>query len=295
MKINMNLEFNKIYVIQSLSKQNRDILTGESIYNIVKYFPPEVGSEFIKVENPIEFFNCLSRIENECKNSIIKPLIHLEMHGLNDRSGISLNDGHVKWEELYSSLSSINRTSAFSLYLTMSVCHGSYIMILLHPWYPAPFKNILGSFEELPQGNFEIVYDAFFQELRNSLSIDEALVALHRANPGIPKDYRFITAEQVFKNVIQQYFNTKFTPQALKERAIRSINESELGTTNRESRRKYQRIFEKMTLEKMKFYYQESKKNFFMYDSFPENEIKYCSDWEPVFPKIASKNRAGKY
>ena len=279
----MDLSY-KIYVIQSLNP-NKDKLTGNNIYDISKHF---ISSEIFNIDTPSELFEKLSIVENECSTDKISPIIHFEMHGLEDKSGLALNQGVVKWKELYEYLSKINRTSGFNLFITMAVCFGSYAMELLSPWHPAPYYGIVGSFELLQEGNLEISFEEFYNEFKATKSFNKAFTSLQMHNTNMPKQYRLITAEQTFKNLIQRYFDTEFNREKLQSRSEGSIVRKDIdwkGTEpiNRKEKRKWKRGFIKLTKDskRKRQYYQQSKSNFFMFETFPDNKNRFCKNWEP--------------
>ncbi len=285
----MTIDFNKIYVIQSLDVNDGDELTGEQLYKeVLQYFDtqhPTKTAELINVDTPEELFDCLIKIKNECLNDGVKPIIHFEIHGIEDRLGLSLNKGDVNWVDLYEYLIEINIASKWNLFITMAVCFGNFAMFLIKPRNPAPFSGILGSFEELAEDDLYIRYNAFYQELFNSLDFEKSLEALHNSNPSLPDDYRFISAEQTFKNVYQKYFDTQFTPEKIKERFEKAVKEEKVKFISRDVKHKFYIKF-RIELQKSKEdFFLKDKAVFFMFDKFPGNKHIYCTDWEPIYKK----------
>lgn len=196
----MPSEFNKIYVIESLDAAN-ETLTGTNLYNdVLQHFSAKYSdkdAQLFSVDTKAELLAAFAEIAKQCKAGI-KPIVHLEIHGLEDKSGLALNKGYIEWEELYNHLSSINAASGWNLYLTMAVCYGNYAMKLIKPNNPAPFAGIFGSFDALSIYGLEISYNAFYQELYNSLDFDAALAALQAANPSL-EEYRLIVPSKHLK------------------------------------------------------------------------------------------------
>lgn len=285
----MVIDFNKIYVIQSLDVASGDELTGEQLYNeVLQFFNAKYSdknAELINVDTPNELYAALEKIKHECLKDGIKPIIHFEIHGLEDKTGLSLNKGDVNWLQLYGYLIEINIASKWNLFITMGVCFGNYAMFLIKPSYPAPFSGVLGSFEELYEDDLYIRYNAFYQELLNSLDFEKALEALHNSNPSLPDDYRFISAEQTFKNVYQKYFDNEFSTDKIKERYKKALKDEGISFTNRDVRHKfYVQFHVQLKRTKEKFFIRD-KEIFFMFDKFPGHVHIYCTDWEPDFRK----------
>lgn len=283
----MTIDFNRIYVIQSLNEKEGGELTGQQLFDeVLQYFNakyPDKDAKIFNVDTPSELFEKLEEIKRDCETDGIKPIIHFEIHGLEDKTGLSLNNGDVNWGDVYEKLIAINVASKWNLFTTMGVCFGNYSMLLIKPRNPAPFTGILGSFEELYESDLYIRYNAFYQELLNSLDVEKALEALHNSNPALPDDYRFINSEQTFKNVYQKYFDTQFTPEKIKERFNSALREEKVKFTDRNIKHQFYTKF-RLTLSKTKReFYEKDKATFFMFDKFPGNQYIYCVDWKPNY------------
>ncbi len=283
----MTIDFNRIYVIQSLDKYNGDDLTGQQLYDeVLQYFSSKYLDRVAKifdVNTPTELFDRLEEIKNDCESNGVKPIIHFEIHGLENRRGLSLNKGDVNWDEIYERFIAINVASKWNLFITMGVCFGNYSMLLIKPRRPAPFTGILGSFEELFEWDLYIRYNAFYQELLNSLDFKKALEALHNSNPALPDDYRFINSEQTFKNVYQKYFDTQFTPEKIKKRFNSALKKENIKFTDRNIKHYFYNKFRLKLSRIKKEFYEKDKATFFMFDKFPGHQYIYCVDWEPNY------------
>lgn len=289
----MTLDFNKIYVIQSLDPTNDD-LTGTELFNDVisrfKLKYPNIDAELINVDDRDELFAVFDKIKDECSAANpVKPIIHFEIHGSGidrgDRTigtGFALNKGAVEWADLYPKFAEINRASKWGLFITMAVCFGNYAMMMLLPTLPAPFTGILGSFDSIDVGDLQIRYDAFYQELLTSLDLEKAIDALKGSNPGLPADYRLIDAEATFKNVYQKYYDEGFSETKIKQRFDDGAKEIELNRNDRNKMHKYRTQFKAKLLRTKQDYLEKAKTIYFMFDKFPENRSKFCVNWKPA-------------
>src|SRR5690606_14878167 len=97
----MTIDFNRVYVIQSLDKKDGDDLTGQQLYDeVLQYFNsvyPDKDAKIFNIDTPSELFDRLEEIKKDCEVNGIKPIIHFEIHGLKNRTGLSLNKGDVNW------------------------------------------------------------------------------------------------------------------------------------------------------------------------------------------------------
>lgn len=283
------IDFNKIYVIQSLDESKGDELTGTQLYNeVLQYFNlkyPHISAELIDINTPIEFNQALDKIKTECINDKIKPIIHFEIHGLENKKGLSLNKGDILWINIYDNLIDINEASKWNLFLTMGVCFGNYAMFLLNPRKKAPFTGIIGSFEELFEWDLYIRYNAFYLELLNTLNFSSALEALHNSNPALPDDYRYVNAEQTFKNIYQKYLDNEFTVEKINKRFIEALKKDKMSFSDRNVKHLYYNQFRAKLQRTKRETYKKDKEVFFMFDIFPENKNIFCLDWEPKYSK----------
>ncbi len=282
----MNIIFDKIYVIQSLDS-TIDQLTGELLYNeVLQYFKikyPGKDAILINIETPDELKYSLQKIKTECELQNIKPIIHFEIHGLENKTGLKLNKGEINWSDLYVHLIEINDASQWNLFLTMAVCFGNYAMFLIKPTNPAPFTGILGSFESIYEDDLYIKYNAFYSELLNSLDFEKALEQLHKSNPDLPTNYRYINAEQTFKNVYQKYFDTQFSDLIIEQRYKAALKVKRFKINDREQKYKFGLEFKVKLLRSKEELFERDKTKFFMIDKYPEHSQIYCVDWKPNY------------
>jgi hypothetical protein len=280
------MNFDKIYVIQSLNSKSGDKLTGRQLYDeVIQFFPlryPDKRVEFYDVDTADEFLKTLDLIYDECMCSKFKPIIHFEVHGLSSRFGLALNSGQVSWPEIYPKLAAINIASGWNLFVTMAVCFGNYAMMLINPIHPAPFKAIIGSFDEVGEEDLYIGYNSFYAELLNSLDVSAALDAL-KAEFSNLNVLRLIDSEQTFKNVYRQYLDNQFTDENINKRFNVTVKKRNLQFKSDGIKNIFYQELRERLLESREELFNKHKNSFFMFDTFPENREIYCKDWMPNF------------
>lgn len=70
----------------------------------------------------------------------MKPIFHFEIHGVKDKTGLVLkNDDLISYSELTNMLSQVNQAIGNNLFLTLSVCHGAFLLGNVKIDKPAPF------------------------------------------------------------------------------------------------------------------------------------------------------------
>lgn len=274
-----SFKFNKLYVIESL--QSGDKLTGTELYNdLLKWKEFEHDGKFktelIEINNKVDFLKQLNLIKQECLELKYYPIIHLEIHGSSDYSGLVLKSRElVSWNDIYSVLTEINSIIGNNLFLTLAVCHGGYLMQLIKLDKPAPFWGFIGSFDTIEIDDLMIRYYEFYKDFLNSYNLNSAFNKLCDANPKIPSTYQFISSEETFKNVYNNYLKENTSEKGIEERKKQAINNENLTFINRKERRDFEKKFAKQIRETKDQYYKKHSKIFFMLEKFPNNRERF--------------------
>ncbi|PKA82787.1 hypothetical protein ATE92_0925 [Ulvibacter sp. MAR_2010_11] len=236
----------------------------------------DLSSELVKVHNKNDFFQLFERIFIECTVEKIFPMLHFEIHGDKLKKGLILTSGEIiEWNNLYEQLVKINNAIGNHLFITLAVCYGAYLMQLIQIYKPSPFWGIIGSFEEIQQSDILIRYNEFYNEFLDSLNLNSALEKLHKANPTLPSNYRFINSEETFQKIYKKYISERFTHDALNQRTLQIITNSEVPIQNRSHKRKFSKDFKKKLMSTRKYYFKKHKSIFFMTKEFPENKTRF--------------------
>ena len=271
----MKIHFNRIYIIESLRCNDRK--TGTELYDDLLRWKQITHPDFEAVlKTPTtrdEFISLFDSILEDCVNKGIAPIIHFEIHGSSDHSGLVLTSGEfISWEMLCQKLRPINHQLKNELFLTMGVCHGCYFMEKEVVDKPAVFQGIIASFDKLYDFSIYIQFYAFYEELFTSFDINLAYERLIDANPDASINYAWYSAELIFAMVQTDYDDKQCTPEAFKQRVLDEINEGKLPYINRQDKRRKIRDFIKIGLQTREKYFKEAYRTFFMLDDYPELE-----------------------
>lgn len=159
--------YNTIYVIESLG--NSESNTAISLYETIRKFRYKHNGIKTYLESPSsssDFFNILTNIKNNVSLQNVRPIIHIEAHGLSDGSGIKcLNGDLIKWNQLYPYFSEINIKIKNTLIITKGICFGAYFYLNLDPNKPAPFFTIISSVDKINKGEILSSYENFYNDL----------------------------------------------------------------------------------------------------------------------------------
>jgi hypothetical protein len=279
-------EFNKVYVIESLD-DSKEKLTGKELYDDLlrwkEYQIADFKAEYISVDNKTDFLKTLETIKDDCTTKGHYPILHFEIHGSSDTTGLVLKSGElVTWNELYQDLVAINSIIGNNLFITLAVCHGGFIMQLIKIENPAPYWGFIGSFEEIKVSDLLIRYNEFYDVFLRSFDLNEAVKKLHEANPSVPSTYRFINSEETFKNINRKYFNEKFSEEQIKLRFEDGLKQNNWNIKDNNLKQQFRIKFRTELLKTKKEFFEKHKKIFFMLGNFPENENRFRVKYEEL-------------
>ena len=114
-----------------------------------------------------------------------------------------------------------------------------------------------------------------------SFDLNKAFEQLKNANTGIPADYRFISSETTFQNVYKKYLANEFTPTKVRTRFNSALKESGHNIKDRNQHNRFLISFQVLLNRTKKDYYIKHKNDFFLIDTFPENEDRFLKGWNP--------------
>jgi len=214
--------FSRIVIIQSLphgeSPTGRQLREGIESTAMFKHGIPV---EFIETRTAKDFWRALEDIQTTIEKTMHYPVLHLECHGLSDKTGLSLSDGTpILWVELKTVLTRLNQATRCNLFVTLAACHGAMLFETLDVYARAPCWGLMGPSGEVSPPDLVGSYSAFFLELLQSGDAVAALSSL-RKSPECKANYFIFTAEDIFQKVFQLYRLTCSTNIQMTERAER--------------------------------------------------------------------------
>ncbi len=145
-------DIRNIIVIESLPVG--ETKTGADLYNDVirrriDYIQPQaikMTHSYHEVKNRQELIEILKyyAINSEYMNGGIA--IHFEMHGTNDKQGLSLSDGSfISWKEIVDLLRIININTKNNLFITMATCFGRYLYQGVDQQQKSPYSGYISA------------------------------------------------------------------------------------------------------------------------------------------------------
>ncbi|MDP1613575.1 MAG: hypothetical protein Q8M11_21145 [Sulfuritalea sp.] len=273
--------FSRIVIIQSLSAGESP--TGRQLRDAIEptaQFNHGISVEFVDTRTVNDFWAALEWVQETTEKTMDYPVLHLECHGLSDRSGLSLGDATpLPWAEVKTALVRLNQATQCNLFVSLAACHGAMLVETLDVNARAPCWGLMGPSGEVSPPDLVGSYSAFFLELLRSEDTVTALCAL-RDSPERRARYFLFTAEDMFRMVLQVYRVTCSTNTQMAERAERfaqtfrrhgmsGIEASSIGSHLYEAEHgDLERIFTR----------------FFFVDHFQENKLRFTDAYSALAP-----------
>ena len=271
------LDFNKIYVIESLKE--KDIKTGQLLFNdIIKRRLEQKelydNCELLMPTSKETFFECIEHVRKETILKLVNPIIHFELHGLEEGIKVSNND-IITWEEIQFKLIQLNFNTKCNLFITMATCVGGYIYTLIKPSLRSPFWGFVGPFENVYPDEVLENYSAFYDEFIQTLDFNKAVKALNNSNLNGKSRFKFYNTEYAFNVAYENYEKKYLTEEIIEKRLnaglIEAKKHNELKTWSDDAIKKSLKFLMVDSKDLLK---ENMMTNFFMWDMFPENKPK---------------------
>jgi|EndMetStandDraft_7_1072992.scaffolds.fasta_scaffold22285_2 hypothetical protein len=270
-----SFKFSTIVIIQSLDpgdfKSGTEL--GKYIDGLRVDHPAVPNVELIEVSGRDEFLQTIDRLRVEAEQSGDCPILQIEMHGWEDKSGIAFpDDSSLNWKELSQPLASLNRATGFNLLVCMSACFGGHSLSFVRPGGSSPCFALIGPTHSVNAGDLLGSFRALYRELLITLDANAALAKLrtHGLSQG---GFVTVTAEEWFFKLADGYLREHCTEERLKARAKKLTDEMtrEGKTLNTAQQAAMLQIGEQLAISFLDRRFPE----FFMVDAIPSNQARF--------------------
>lgn len=271
-----SFEFTKVVIVESL--ESSEFKSGSELYKFIcdlKAAHPDVPeAELIEVAGRDEFIATITTLTNRVKTSGESPILQIEMHGWDDKTGLAFPDHtSLSWDDLAAALGNLNRATRFNLVVCVAACFGGHFIGALLPHSPSPCFAMIGPTHSMTAGELLGGFSTFYGELLTMREAGAALTALHshRFNEG---GFVTATAEDWFFRIAEGYLLTHCTPDRLKARG-----ENILASLRKEGRELNPEQCERIARigdELASAFLDRRFSSFFMTDSIPENQLRFA-------------------
>lgn len=270
-----SFSFSKIAIIQSLDSGEFESGTqlGAYIDGLREDHPDVPQVELINVKGRDDFLQVIDKLAKEAERNDDCPILQIEMHGWEDKSGLAFpDDSSLSWPELSTPLARLNKATGFNLLVCMSACFGGHSISFVRPHDPSPCFALVGPTHAANPGELLGSFRALYRELLITLDAGAAMAKLHAH--GL-KEGGFVTttADDWFFQLAEGYLRTHCTKERLKTRAdaiverLRSqgkmLSASDLSAIDEIGKSLASSYFDRLFPK------------FFMLDDIPENQVRF--------------------
>lgn len=266
-----DFEFNRLLIVESLTE--RDFPSGSQLRDRLNGmsgdFPAGLSIEFTTVLSVVDF---LSLIDEEVVRATggDYPILHIEVHGREDKKGLVFSDGSfLDWSGLADALRKLNKATGFNLLIAVAACFGGYSLGMVKPGAPAPCCALIGPSDKIYGDELLGNFSAFYSEFLKNLHGETAIAALKK-NVLTAGRFETVSAPDWFFRIIKDYLLNHCTRDRLLERS-RVIQRSYKANKASVTQKVMLDIISKRNDKVVTEYY----RTFFMLDDIPSNAHRY--------------------
>lgn len=171
--------YNKLIVVQSLP--DGELKTGlrlayDELDPLCNQY--QLGLDYVQVANEKQFIRFMWETKNEC-NDIKKPIfpiIHFDIHGLENKSGLVFSSGdELSWDKFIKYCREVNRACKNNLVIVLSVCYGFHSILKVDIKDVTPFYMLIGPDDIVKVDFIQKNIPNFYRTLIEKMNINLAL------------------------------------------------------------------------------------------------------------------------
>lgn len=172
-----------LVVIQSLGDE---IKTGTNLYGDIisrkiDYKALRFTHRFYDIGSKAELQHLLKYYEDDSLRYEDGLVIHLEMHGADDQSGLILSNGElVSWEDLVDWVRPINIGTRNNFYITMATCFGRFLYKGVDPNQKSPYAAFISASEAVSVEQVEQNFSDLYETLLDNGNLIEAYLLMEK-------------------------------------------------------------------------------------------------------------------
>ncbi|TCD46822.1 hypothetical protein [Chlorobium sp. N1] len=275
-----SIHFSSVVILESLAKNKTGRQLYEDLRPITIQADRDIDIKYFEVDSKEALLTQLHSIEQDA-NKDDWPILHIECHGLDDTTGISLANGDsLSWAELKPYLTAINIATQCNLLVVMAACYGGHMVQIIQPVERAPCLAMLSPTKEIYFDEILKPLTTFYRELFNSLDLNAALIKLY-SYPIVNGGYYFQTADDFFKSIYVGYikgcadqkgFKIKDRAKNIYLELKRSANPSPVGIG----------AIKKMLKQTQPVFFKSYYERFFMIDIYPSNKSRFDITYDKI-------------
>ncbi|MDI1316264.1 hypothetical protein [Flavobacterium sp.] len=221
-------DIRNIIIIQSLNGNEKP--TGKEIYEdliapYIKYRQVEkikMNYAFHDIQTKNHFLEILKFYIVNAPYQVGGILIHFEMHGAENLTGLILADNSlVLWEEMVDLLREINIISKNNLYITMATCFGRMMYKGVDQRKKSPYSGYFSASKEVTvgeiMGDFRIIFEALLES-------GNFIKAHFRLEEEGSKKFFYMDSKRVFELNFEAFKNNPNYKKQVLQSAAKTVN-----------------------------------------------------------------------
>ncbi len=238
---------------------------------------------YFKIENEDDLGECIDGLIAESEADDLIPWLHLEAHGLENKTGfITADRTPISWEKLNKLITPLNVSTNLNLVLILASCYGAYYIQAMGPSQRSAVLALIGPINEVLAAEVEADFHTFYMNMFNNFSFGKAAKAIAETNEG--PVYYATNAEELFLEAWKGYRNNHCSNKALKARALALIQR-----LRRENPSVHYKIgfVKKMLKEKESEFFDKYRDIYFLYDIDPRNRTRFPVTYQRALEYLA--------
>jgi len=198
-----------IVIIQSLVGER---LTGTELYEDcirrrIDLQNLNFTHAFYNVDSQQSLTDLLGHYGNVAANYENGLVIHLEMHGDENLSGLVLSNGQlITWLELVDLFRKINLDTRNNLYVTMATCNGRYMYTAVDPNLKSPYAAYISASMKVPNDQIAEVFFALFDNVLDNANLLTSYLSLQEQSADFYYKDSKTTFEEGFKDTLDKLY-----------------------------------------------------------------------------------------
>lgn len=238
-------DIKNIIIIESLQGERK---TGEELYEDcirrrIIYQEKDFTHAYHSVNTKKDFLEILEFYIHNCPYMNEGVLIHLEMHGDENKKGLVLSDGSlINWQELNNKFREINIITKDNLFITMATCYGRYLYLGTDPYKKSPFSGYISASDAIYPEEIIDKFFILFEGLIEKGNLVDAYLEMEKTSSNFYYKDRKRTFDEAFSSTMEKlYGDMNLKKQILENAEKQMLKETGVKLTDKEN----DAIFEK--------------------------------------------------
>lgn len=227
-----------IVIIESLHEERK---TGKELYDDcvkrrIDLQEKDFTHNYHSINTKNDFFEILKYYIHNCPYMDGGILIHLEMHGDENKNGLILSDGSlITWTELNDLFREINIITKDQLFITMATCFGRYLYLGIDPYKKSPFSGYISASVAVYPSEIIDKFLILFENLIEKGNLVEAYLEMEKSESNFFYKDRKRGFDEAFSSTMEKlYGDMNLKKQIIEDTEKQMLKETGVKLTDEE-------------------------------------------------------------